>query len=121
MNLSGRSAAAAVAQLKLDLGRVLVIADDIALPPGKVRLRAQGSAGGHKGLASVIEELETERFARLRVGVGAPQGEDAADYVLARIPTEEQKVIAPALKRAADAAEAWLADGAAKAMTAFND
>jgi PTH1 family peptidyl-tRNA hydrolase len=118
MNLSGYAVAEAAETLKLPTGNILVISDDIDLPPGKIRLREKGSAGGHKGLQSIIDELGTQNFARLRVGVGSPGGDDAATYVLS--PLEETDVAA-AMERAAAAAEAWLAEGAARAMTAFND
>ena len=121
MNLSGYAVAAAAEGLKVGGERFLVISDDVDLPPGKVRLREKGSAGGHKGLQSVIEELGTQNFARLRVGVGAPPDDDAAAYVLSRFEAGDEKIVGAALERAADAAEAWLVDGAARAMTAFND
>ncbi len=119
MNLSGYAVAAATEGLNLGPGKMLVISDDIDLPPGKIRLREKGSAGGHKGLQSIIDELDTQNFARLRVGVGTPPGDDAASYVLS--PLEEADAAGAAVERAADAAEAWLAEGAARAMTAFND
>lgn len=122
MNLSGYAVAAAVEDLRLDAGRILVMCDDIDLPAGNIRLREKGSAGGHKGLRSIIDEIGTPDFARLRVGVGAPPpGEDAAAYVLSPVGAAEQEKIDAALERAADAAEMWLAEGAARAMTAFND
>lgn len=119
MNLSGYAVADAAEKLNLATDNILVISDDIDLPPGKIRLREKGSAGGHKGLQSIIDELGTQNFARLRVGVGAPAGDDAATYVLS--PLEEADAVGAALERAAAAAEAWLAEGAARAMTAFND
>lgn len=121
MNLSGYAVAEAAENLKLGPDGILVISDDIDLPLGKIRLRAKGSAGGHKGLESVINELATENFARLRLGVGAPRGDDAAAYVLSPFEAGDEKPIRAALERAADAAEGWLVDGAARAMAAFND
>jgi PTH1 family peptidyl-tRNA hydrolase len=122
MNLSGYAVAAAFEDLRLDVGRILVMCDDIDLPAGRIRLREKGSAGGHKGLRSIIDEIDTQDFARLRVGVGAPPpGEDAAAYVLSPFEADEREEIAAALERAAGAAETWLAEGAARAMTAFND
>jgi len=120
MNLSGRAVAAAKAGLGVDMTRLLVISDDISLPLGALRLRERGSAGGHKGLASVIAALGTQEFARLRIGVGAPPGDDAAAYVLAPFAAEEKHLISAALGRAADAVERWLAEGPARAMSAFN-
>lgn len=121
MNLSGYAVAAAAEGLKLGPAGFLVISDDIDLPLGRIRLRPKGSAGGHKGLESIIGELGTPNFARLRVGVGAPSGDDAAAYVLSPFEAGDEEVVGAALERAADAAEAWLAEGAARAMTAFND
>jgi len=121
MNRSGWSVAAARQELKLDLGHILVIADDIALPTAKIRMREKGSSGGHKGLQSVIDELGTEDFARLRIGVGAPEDGDAAAYVLAPFEPGELDVIEDAVARAAAAVACWLGEGAARAMTAFND
>jgi PTH1 family peptidyl-tRNA hydrolase len=121
MNLSGYAVAEAAEKLSLATDNILVISDDIDLPLGKIRLREKGSAGGHKGLQSIIDELGTQNFARLRVGVGAPAGDDAAAHVLAPFDPADVRVIGAALERAADAAEAWLAEGAARAMTAFND
>jgi len=122
MNLSGYAVAAAIEDLRLDAARILVMCDDIDLPAGNIRLREKGSAGGHKGLRSIIDEIGTPDFARLRVGVGGPPpGEDAAAYVLSPFEAAEQEKIDAALERAADAAEMWLAEGAARAMTAFND
>jgi PTH1 family peptidyl-tRNA hydrolase len=121
MNLSGYAVAAATEELGIGPGRILVISDDIDLPLGKIRLREKGSAGGHKGLQSIVDELGTQEFARLRVGVGAPSGDDAAAYVLAPFDRGDAEVVTAALERAADAAEAWLEQGAARAMTAFND
>jgi len=120
MNRSGWAVAAAVDELGLELSRLLVVSDDISLPTGALRLRARGSSGGHKGLQSIIEELDSQEFARLRVGVGDPGGEDAADYVLAPFAPPEVPTINAALARAADAVELWLAEGTARAMAAFN-
>lgn len=121
MNRSGYAVAEAVEKLPLELPRVLIISDDIDLPPGKIRLREKGSAGGHKGLQSIIDELGTQDFARLRLGVGEPPaGEEAADYVLSPFTAGERELIEEALARAAACAEAWLEEGASRAMTAFN-
>jgi PTH1 family peptidyl-tRNA hydrolase len=119
MNLSGCTVERAVRELRLELDDLLVVSDDMALPAGTLRLREKGSDGGHKGLASVIESLGTQDFARLRVGIGEPVG-DPADYVLAPFSPEERAAMAAAEARAADAAEAWLRDGVTRAMAAFN-
>ena len=112
----------AVGTLGCGLDRLLVISDDISLPLGTLRLREKGSAGGHKGLASIIQELGTEAFPRLRIGVGSPvRGQDAAAYVLDRFSPAEEDVLPDVVRRAADAVEAWLGQGAARAMADYNN
>ncbi|UCH79552.1 MAG: aminoacyl-tRNA hydrolase [Candidatus Coatesbacteria bacterium] len=121
MNRSGYAVAEAVEGLNLDHARILIVSDDIDLPPGKIRLREKGSAGGHKGLQSIIDELGTQDFARLRLGVGKPPaGEEAADHVLSPFAAGERELIEEALARAAACAETWLLEGPSQAMTAFN-
>ena len=106
MNLSGDAIAAAANFYKLPPEQVLVIYYDISLPPGKLRLRRKGSAGGHNGIKSIIAQLGTEEFPRIRVGVGAkpnPQY-DLADWVLSKFSEEDMTALQPALEHAADAA-----------------
>ena len=107
MNLSGDAIAAAANFYKIPPEQVLVIYDDISLPPGKLRLRRKGSAGGHNGIKSIIAQLGTEEFPRIRVGVGAkpnPQY-DLVDWVLSKFSEEDMKALQPALEHAADAAK----------------
>ena len=107
MNLSGDAIAAAANFYKIPPEQVLVIYDDISLPPGKLRLRRKGSAGGHNGIESIIAQLGTEEFPRIRVGVGAkpnPQY-DLADWVLSKFSEEDMTALQPALEHAADAAK----------------
>lgn len=107
MNLSGDAIAAAANFYKIPPEQVLVIYDDISLPPGKLRLRRKGSAGGHNGIKSIIAQLGTEEFPRIRVGVGAkpnPQY-DLADWVLSKLSEEDMTALQPALEHAADAAK----------------
>lgn len=107
MNLSGDAIAAAANFYKIPPEQVLVIYDDISLPPGKLRLRRKGSAGGHNGIKSIIAQLGTEEFPRIRVGVGAkpnPQY-DLADWVLSKFSEEDTTALQPALEHAADAAK----------------
>lgn len=107
MNLSGDAIAAAANFYKIPPEQVLVIYDDISLPPGKLRLRRKGSAGGHNGIKSIIAQLGTEEFPRIRVGVGAkpnPQY-DLADWVLSKFSEEDMMALQPALEHAADAAK----------------
>ena len=121
MNASGRSVRPMMDFWKLEPDDLLVVLDDMALPVGRLRLRPDGSAGGHKGLASIVQDLGHERFARLRVGIGAPpSAEDGADYVLARFVPEERQALDEAVDRAADAAETWIRSGPEAAMNRFN-
>lgn len=121
MNLSGRAVRQIVEFHKLPVEHLLIVCDDIALPLGKIRLRAKGSAGGQRGLENVIQNLKTQEIARLRLGVDAPpSGMDAADYVLSRFGKAEQQVIEASLIPAADACEYWMKDGIASAMNRFN-
>ena len=120
MNRSGQPVAAAAAFYKLDLRSLLVILDDLWLEPGRIRLRAAGSAGGHNGLADIIDKLGTEKFSRLRVGIGRSEPQDDYDYVLSE-PTEQQKpLIEKAVENAKNAAVYWLENGIDKAMNEFN-
>lgn len=96
-----------VAAASLDTGRVLVVYDDIDLEPGRLRIRPHGGAGGQKGMRSIIERLGTDRFPRLRVGVGRP-ATDAARHVLEPIPEREREGYAVSFKEATDAILAWL-------------
>lgn len=123
MNRSGQSVATAVGFYKLDLNDLLVVTDDLALEPGRIRLRAKGSAGGHNGLADIIEKLGTNEFARCRIGIGSV-GEDVrqnqVDYVLGE-PTEEQKkLLDEAVKKAKDAVLCWVEFDIQAAMNKFN-
>ncbi|MFN2484733.1 MAG: aminoacyl-tRNA hydrolase [Candidatus Limnocylindria bacterium] len=119
MNLSGRPLAAAVrntgAEPETDL---LVVVDDIDLPLGRLRIRPFGSAGGHNGVRDIIAALGTDRFARLRVGIG--RSGDAVDHVLSTFKRSEHSIAAEVLASAADAVEAWLLHGVEDAMNAFN-
>jgi PTH1 family peptidyl-tRNA hydrolase len=91
------------------------------LPPGRIRLRRGGSAGGHKGLASVIRALGSDQFPRLRLGIGSPPPwEDGESYVLKRFTREELEVMGEAVQQAADAVEVWVAEGIEAAMNRFN-
>jgi PTH1 family peptidyl-tRNA hydrolase len=98
---------------------LLVVADDFALPFGKLRFREAGSHGGHNGLRSIIEELGTEKFSRLRVGIGEP-GRGAVDHVLSRFSPDERTRLPILLDAAADAVEAWAREGTSKAANRFN-
>ena len=121
MNLSGRSAQAALAFYRLQLGDLLVVCDDFNLPLGKLRLRSQGSAGGQNGLADIISRLGSEEFSRLRLGIGpVPERWDAADFVLGRFGPSDRTMIDEAIDRAAEAVECWTKNGIQSAMNQFN-
>jgi PTH1 family peptidyl-tRNA hydrolase len=119
MNRSGAPVRAAVRNANADPATdLLVVADDVDLPLGKIRLRSGGSAGGHNGLRDVIEALGTDQFARLRVGIG--RNGETVDHVLSTFGRDEEGLADEAIATAADAAECWLAEGTEAAMNAFN-
>ncbi|HAU37205.1 MAG TPA: aminoacyl-tRNA hydrolase [Phycisphaerales bacterium] len=121
MNCSGRSVRAMLDFYKGAPDELLVVLDDLALPPGRLRLRAEGSAGGHNGLDDVLRVVGTTRVARLRIGIGAaPAQMDPADYVLGRFGPDEQDAIDVAIRVAADAVEDWLFGGIDSAMAKYN-
>ena len=121
MNCSGQAVATAVGFYKLTLRNLLVIADDMALEPGRIRIRSKGSAGGHNGLADIIEKLGTNEFARCRIGIGHCGKQIAYDYVLDK-PTETEKpLIDEAIVRAQDAVLCWIEYGVEQAMNEFNN
>ena len=121
MNRSGVAAAGVKRRFGVVESELIVVCDDTALPPGKLRLRKKGSAGGHKGLQSIIDELGTQSFARLRVGVGSPPpGEALEDYVLRKPGREEKKDFSQAVALAAEAALFSIAEGVDAAMNRFN-
>ena len=122
MNLSGEAVGEAARFYKIPPERVLVISDDVSLPIGKLRIRKGGSAGGHNGLKNIIQHLGTDQFPRVRVGVGQkPHPDyDLADWVLGKFQGEDKKVMDEAVKRAADAVECILKEGADRAMNRFN-
>jgi PTH1 family peptidyl-tRNA hydrolase len=98
----------------------LVIADDVYLPVGLVRLRPSGASGGHKGLENIEQELGTRDYARLRIGVGAAEGSKLEDHVLAEPEGDERRTLEAAADLAADAVEVWMAQGIHSAMNRFN-
>lgn len=122
MNLSGQAAGEAARFYQIPPERVLVVCDDVALPPGKLRLRAQGSAGGHNGLKSIAQHLGGENYPRLRVGVGGkPHPDyDLADWVLAKPQGEDAKAIQAAVQRAAKAIPLILERGVERAQEQVN-
>lgn len=122
MNLSGESVGEAARFYKIPADHVLVISDDVSLPAGKLRIRGGGSAGGHNGLKNIIQHLGTDRFPRIKVGVGSPRpGEhDMVDWVMGKPVGEDRTAVEDALDRAGDAAKALITEGIDRAMNRFN-
>jgi PTH1 family peptidyl-tRNA hydrolase len=120
MNLSGRCVRQVVQFFQVPLGSLLVVCDDLNLPLGRIRIRAKGSPGGNRGLASIIEQLGNDEFPRLRIGIDRPETVDAADFVLDRFTRDEQPVVDEAVDRAADAVEVWANEGIVACMNRFN-
>ena len=121
MNLSGRALVELRAEKEIPPEEILVVVDDIALPLGQLRLRRSGSSGGHNGLKSIIGELGTTGFPRLRLGVGpVPPGVDPADYVLSAFPEDEKKTVEEMAARAARCVETVAGSGFDHAMGEFN-
>jgi PTH1 family peptidyl-tRNA hydrolase len=120
MNESGRTVGTAAGWYRLEPDRLLVVCDDLDLPPGKLRLRRGGSSGGHKGLASVAQVLGTDGFPRLRIGIGRPEFQDPVDYVLAPVPADQQSVLDDAVRLAAEAAMCWAKEGIDICMNRYN-
>lgn len=121
MNLSGEAVAGIAGFYKIEPADVLVVTDDVALPLGRLRARRGGSDGGHNGLKSVTQHLGTQAFPRLRIGVGRGDARrDLADHVLGRFEADERRAVEAAVLRAADAVEAFVAEGIERMMNAFN-
>src|SRR6188472_1716412 len=119
MNDSGVAVRKLLARERAPLIEVLVVADDFALPFGKLRFREAGSHGGHNGLRSIIAELNSEKYSRLRVGIGEP-GRGAVDHVLSRFSTDERARLPILLDASAEAVEMWAKHGTSKAANRFN-
>ena len=122
MNLSGEAVHEAAAFYKIPPEHILVVSDEVALAPGKLRVRRSGSAGGHNGLKNIIAHLGTDQFPRIRLGVGQkPHPDyDMADWVLGKFQGEDKTAVEAAVKKAADAAECLIREGVDKAMNQYN-
>ena len=121
MNLSGKAVQYWMQKEKVTLENLIVVVDDIALPVGKIRMKKQGSNGGHNGLANIEELLHSANYCRLRIGVGNNFGQGhQIDYVLGRFSEEEQVALEPALDRAVEAIKAFVTLGPDRAMNMFN-
>jgi PTH1 family peptidyl-tRNA hydrolase len=120
MNRSGLAVGEAMAFFRIPVEDLLVLVDDIALPCGRIRLRATGSAGGHNGLKDIERTLSTRDYARLRIGIDPPGRIPQVDYVLGKFTSQQQEELDPALTDACRAIEHWLGNGIERTMTEFN-
>jgi len=120
MNRSGEPLGAIGQFYKIEPPEILIVLDDLALPPGHLRLRARGGAGGHNGLESILAQFGTEEIPRLRIGIGAPPRDGSVDYVLSRFFDEEKTLVASAIDRAAEALKWAIDKGLVSAMNNFN-
>ena len=122
MNNSGEAVQLAAMYYRVPVSHILVLSDDVSLPVGKIRVRPDGSAGGHNGLKSIISHLGGQDFPRIKIGVGVkPHPDyDLADWVLSSFSAEEEKALAPAVEHAAAAAEELIRNGPAQAANKYN-
>ncbi len=122
MNLSGDAVRQAAAFYKLPVEKIIVVSDDISLPVGKLRIKRNGSAGGHNGLKDIIAKCGSDEFPRVKIGVGAPPDPeyDVADWVLSTFKNSDAEIIGEAVCRAASAVEAVIGAGIDRAMTLYN-
>ncbi len=122
MNLSGESIIEVINFYKIDLKDMIVIYDDIDVEPGKIKIRKKGGAGSHNGMKSVIKNVKSEEFTRIRVGIGTPEHKnDMINYVIGKIPTEEEKdVLDKGTDKAKEAIKEILKNGIDSAMNKFN-
>ena len=121
MNLSGKSVKSLMGRFQIAPGEIVIIHDDLDLPLGKIRLSLGGSSGGHKGVRSVVNHLESRDFLRIRVGIGRPpEGEDAIDYVLGSFLPSEKTVAENAIATVSEAVVCLLQEGTDAAMNKYN-
>jgi peptidyl-tRNA hydrolase, PTH1 family len=121
MNDSGRSIRLAIEFFKINTSNILVVVDDVAIPFGDIRIRKQGSDGGHNGLKSITKYLHTQEYARMKLGVGEkPQYSDLSDFVLGNFSVEQKKGLPDIITKAVDGIDLWLNEGAATAMNKMN-
>ena len=119
MNLSGESVGEAARFYKVPPEHIIVVSDEMALPPGSVRIRAGGSAGGHNGLKSIIAHLGTDRCPRIRLGIGEPE-HTGVDWVLGKFQGPDAEAMAKACESAAKAAVCYISEGPDRAMSKYN-
>ena len=121
MNLSGEAVKAFATWYKIKAEDILILYDDVSLPPGKLRIRVKGSAGGHNGIKSIIQHLGTSEFERIKIGIGEkPQGWNLADYVLSRFTDAEMKIMSEAIEDVVGAINTIASKGIEAAMNKYN-
>ena len=120
MNRSGQAVATAAGFYKINIRYLIVVTDDMDLEPGRIRLRYKGSAGGHNGLADIIQKLGTNEFARCRIGIGRSAEADTVGYVLDKPQEDEKPLLTEAIERARNAVLCWIEYGIETAMNKFN-
>lgn len=121
MNLSGIAVAELVNKYDIDLANILVVCDDLDLELGRIKIKPGGSSGGHRGLKSIIDSLETGDFSRLRIGIGrSPQGAETSDYVLSAFNKQEKAKAEKVVEKAAECCLTWLRRGISESMNVFN-
>lgn len=120
MNLSGQTVRDILDFYKIDSKNIIVVYDDIDIETGSIRIRQKGSAGSHNGMKSIIYQIQTDQFPRVRIGIGRPEFGDLSAYVLGKFPKEEEATMVEAIERAALACEAIVKDGIDLAMNRYN-
>jgi PTH1 family peptidyl-tRNA hydrolase len=119
MNLSGRAVLQVIEMFEIDIEDIIVVYDDYHLPFGTIRIRPRGSSGGHNGINSIIEHLETDEFDRLKIGIGT-QFENSVDFVLSKFDKTELNQLEPLMRNAYKALNEWLINGINSAMNKYN-
>lgn len=121
MNLSGEAVRPLIDFYKINIDDVLIVFDDLDLPPGKIRLRQKGSHGGHNGIKSITSHLGTDQFKRIKIGIGRPEpGVEVPNYVLGTFPPNEKEEVETAVEQATKACEKWISEDFIKVMNSFN-
>lgn len=120
VNNSGSTVCSALDYYNASLNDLCVVCDDVNLDSGIIRMKRAGSSGGHRGLESIVEECRSDRFPRLKIGIGGDYTGDMASYVLGAYTGEEQKILEQAVSHAADAVETWLHQGIEQSMNIYN-
>lgn len=120
MNSSGEAVRECVKAYKVPLKQVMVVVDDVAFPVGALRLKEGGSSGGHNGLKSIEDHLGTSEYPRLRLGVGSPEGQNLAEYVLGKFEKADEALLPQVFDKAADVLDCWIREGIQLAMTKAN-